>query len=129
MEVAGLLAEGLTNREIAGRLYISIRTVTSHLDHIYTKFGLSSRVALADWYRSRDRPREPLDRSAEVSVSTQGPTPLIRSMATRTTTLVGESRTANGWRWRPRYFIASSSMRTGSGPGSIDAVPRIRRWR
>jgi DNA-binding CsgD family transcriptional regulator len=53
MEVAELVSEGLTNREIAGRLYISIRTVTSHLDHIYTKLGLSSRVALVDWYRSR----------------------------------------------------------------------------
>jgi DNA-binding CsgD family transcriptional regulator len=52
LEVAGLLADGLTNREIAGRLYISIRTVTSHLDHIYTKLALSSRVALAEWYRS-----------------------------------------------------------------------------
>ena len=53
MEVAELVSEGLTNREIAGRLYISIRTVTSHLDHIYTKLGLSSRVDLVDWYRSR----------------------------------------------------------------------------
>ena len=53
LEVAGLLTDGLTNREIAGRLYISIRTVTSHLDHIYTKLGLSSRLELADWYRSQ----------------------------------------------------------------------------
>ena len=56
LEVAGLLAEGLTNREIAGRLYISIRTVTSHLDHIYTKLGMSSRVALADWYSTEIGP-------------------------------------------------------------------------
>jgi DNA-binding CsgD family transcriptional regulator len=53
MEVAELVAAGLTNREIAGRLYISIRTVTSHLDHIYTKLGLSSRDELSDWYRSQ----------------------------------------------------------------------------
>ncbi len=52
LDVAGLVAEGLTNREIGGQLYISIRTVTSHLDHIYTKLGLSSRDALTDWYRS-----------------------------------------------------------------------------
>ena len=53
LEVAALLTDGLTNREIAGRLYISIRTVTSHLDHIYTKLGLSSRTDLADWFRAQ----------------------------------------------------------------------------
>jgi DNA-binding NarL/FixJ family response regulator len=51
-EVVELVAAGLTNREIAGQLYISIRTVTSHLDHVYTKLGLSSRDALTGWYRS-----------------------------------------------------------------------------
>jgi len=49
LEIADLVAARLTNREIAGRLYISIRTVTSHLDHIYTKLGISSRDALAAW--------------------------------------------------------------------------------
>jgi len=52
LEVAALVAEGLTNREIAGQLYISIRTVTSHLDHIYTKLDLSSRDALSAWHQS-----------------------------------------------------------------------------
>jgi DNA-binding CsgD family transcriptional regulator len=52
-EVVGLVAEGLTNREVAAVLYISVRTVTSHLDHVYTKLGLSSRSALTEWYRSR----------------------------------------------------------------------------
>ena len=52
LEVAGLVAEGLTNREIAHQLYISIRTVTSHLDHIYTKLGVPSRGALTDWFHS-----------------------------------------------------------------------------
>jgi non-specific serine/threonine protein kinase len=51
-EVAELVAEGLTNREIATRLFISIRTVTSHLDHIYTKLGLSLREALTAWQRA-----------------------------------------------------------------------------
>jgi DNA-binding CsgD family transcriptional regulator len=53
LEVAELVAEGLTNREIAARLYISIRTVTSHLDHIYTKLGLSSRDALTAWHQAQ----------------------------------------------------------------------------
>jgi class 3 adenylate cyclase/DNA-binding CsgD family transcriptional regulator len=47
LEVALLVAEGLTNAEIAERLTLSVRTVTSHLDHIYTRLGINSRVALA----------------------------------------------------------------------------------
>jgi DNA-binding NarL/FixJ family response regulator len=50
---AGLVAEGLSNREIAGRLVISKRTVDAHIEHIYSKLGVSSRVQLASWLRSR----------------------------------------------------------------------------
>ncbi|WP_449278796.1 response regulator [Leucobacter sp. GX24907] len=44
-EVLRLVAEGATNSEIAARLYISDATVKSHLVHIYTKLGVSSRTA------------------------------------------------------------------------------------
>jgi DNA-binding CsgD family transcriptional regulator len=37
----------LSNREIAGRLVISKRTVDAHIEHIYGKLGVSSRVQLA----------------------------------------------------------------------------------
>ena len=50
--VAGLVAEGLSNREIAGRLVISKRTVDAHIEHTYGKLGVSSRVQLASWLRS-----------------------------------------------------------------------------
>lgn len=52
-EVAEVVAEGLSNREVANRLFISVRTVTSHLDHIYTKLGIGSRRELADLVRAR----------------------------------------------------------------------------
>ncbi|HEY3651237.1 MAG TPA: LuxR C-terminal-related transcriptional regulator [Streptosporangiaceae bacterium] len=52
-EIAGLVAEGLSNREIAGRLVISKRTVDAHIEHIYGKIGVSSRVRLASWLRTR----------------------------------------------------------------------------
>jgi len=48
-QVAGLVAAGLTNREIAEQLFISERTVHSHLSHIFTKLGLTSRTQLALW--------------------------------------------------------------------------------
>jgi DNA-binding NarL/FixJ family response regulator len=48
-EVAGLLAEGLSNKEIATRLVISQRTVETHVDHILGKLGLTSRAQVASW--------------------------------------------------------------------------------
>ncbi len=46
LEVSRLVATGLSNAEVATRLFISPRTVTTHLDRIYTRLGLSSRMAL-----------------------------------------------------------------------------------
>jgi DNA-binding CsgD family transcriptional regulator len=45
-EIVQLVAEDLTNAEIAERLIISPRTVTTHLDRIYTRLGINSRTAL-----------------------------------------------------------------------------------
>ena len=49
LEIAGLLAEGLTNRQIATRLVISPRTAETHVDHILTKLGMTSRAQVAGW--------------------------------------------------------------------------------
>jgi non-specific serine/threonine protein kinase len=43
-EVAALVTQGLTNRAIAGRLCLSVRTVDTHVDHILTKPGFSTRT-------------------------------------------------------------------------------------
>ncbi|MFG3498876.1 AAA family ATPase [Streptomyces sp. NPDC047928] len=46
-EIAGLVAEGLTNQAVASRLCLSPRTVESHIARVYRKTGVSSRAALA----------------------------------------------------------------------------------
>ena len=46
-EIALLAAAGITSKDIAERLYLSVRTVNNHLQHAYTKLGVSSRAALA----------------------------------------------------------------------------------
>lgn len=48
-EVAGLVAEGLTNRQIAERLFVSERTAENHVQHILTKLGFSTRSQIAAW--------------------------------------------------------------------------------
>jgi non-specific serine/threonine protein kinase len=52
-QIAALVASGLSNREIAEKLVISKRTVDAHVDHIFAKLGISSRVQLTVWLRER----------------------------------------------------------------------------
>lgn len=47
LDVAALLAEGRTNAEISTELFVSIKTVKSHVSHVLTKLGLTSRTQVA----------------------------------------------------------------------------------
>jgi non-specific serine/threonine protein kinase len=48
-QIADLLAQGLSNKDIAAKLVISQRTAESHVEHILTKLGFTSRAQVAAW--------------------------------------------------------------------------------
>ena len=54
IEVGQLVTEGLTNKEIAARLFVSDRTIESHVRHILNKLGLTSRVQIASWFSQQE---------------------------------------------------------------------------
>lgn len=49
MEVLQLVIEGKTNKAIANQIYISKKTVEFHLDNIYSKIGVRSRLMATVW--------------------------------------------------------------------------------
>lgn len=59
LEVARLVAEGLTNREISTRLFVSERTVDGHLEHVREKLGLNNRAQIAAWVARLDSGEAP----------------------------------------------------------------------
>ena len=51
-EIAEKIAIGLSNHDIAAKLYVSVRTVDAHVRHIFNKLGLTSRTQIAVWFTS-----------------------------------------------------------------------------
>ena len=47
-EIVMLAAKGLASKDIAERLFLSVRTVSNHLQHAYSKLGVRSRAGLAE---------------------------------------------------------------------------------
>ncbi|MGH9095314.1 MAG: response regulator transcription factor, partial [Acidimicrobiales bacterium] len=58
-EVAALVAEGLTNGQIAAKLYISTKTASVHVSNILAKLGMRSRAEVAAWVVRPRPPRGP----------------------------------------------------------------------
>jgi predicted ATPase/DNA-binding CsgD family transcriptional regulator len=56
LEIAREIADGLTSQQIAAKLFISERTVTTHVTNMLNKLGLSSRIQLAGWIAGRSEP-------------------------------------------------------------------------
>ncbi len=53
-DVARLVAAGHSNKRIAADLVISVRTAETHVEHILTKLGFTSRTQIAGWVRDHD---------------------------------------------------------------------------
>ena len=51
-QIVMLAAKGLASKDIAERLFLSVRTVSNHLQHAYVKLGVSSRAGLAQAFGS-----------------------------------------------------------------------------
>jgi DNA-binding CsgD family transcriptional regulator len=80
LRVVGLTAEGLTNGQIAERLFVSRRTVATHLEHVFQKLGYANRVELA---------AEATRRAAKDPMSPRAPTTLEAGRASRRTSPPG----------------------------------------
>ena len=63
LEVARLVADGLSNPAIAAALFVSVATVKSHVSHILGKLALDSRVQLANWVAAHSPGAGPADAS------------------------------------------------------------------
>jgi predicted ATPase/DNA-binding CsgD family transcriptional regulator len=63
LEVARLVASGMSNPAVAGELFVSVATVKTHVSHILGKLGLDSRVQLAQWIAAHDSGQPARDRT------------------------------------------------------------------
>jgi predicted ATPase/DNA-binding CsgD family transcriptional regulator len=61
-QIAELICEGLSNRDLADRLVISQRTVESHIEHIMSKLDFNSRAQIATWVVETKPPPDPVAR-------------------------------------------------------------------
>lgn len=100
LEVANLVAEGLTNRALAARLHLSERTVEGHIEHALNKLGMSSRTQLAVWVGRSGQATPPSSRPAS-------------SIPRQMTSFIGREKDIQGL----RQLIAGQKIVTLVGSG------------
>ena len=99
-EVAELVAQGLTNREIAERLFISERTAEGHVQSIRNKLGFTSRAQIAVWtVQQRGEPSAP---------------PLVRAAEPAPTPARKRSTGRAEWQVRVAVVLATSLLVAGA---------------
>lgn len=77
-EVASLVAEGLTNRQIAERLFISERTAESHIEHLRNKLAVRSRSQIATWWTAAGSRAQSIPSSHAMRAGGPAPRLLVR---------------------------------------------------
>ena len=82
-EVANLVSQGLTNREIAARLFISERTAESHVEQIRGKLGFHSRAQIAAWVVARSAAHDSGPAAGRAGVISTPPRGRIRARVSR----------------------------------------------
>jgi DNA-binding CsgD family transcriptional regulator len=107
-EVAALVAEGKTDREIARRLFISERTAEGHVQQIRNKLGFDNRAQIASWVTSRK-----LGQEAGSGPSTLGTTSTPGNLPVHGTSFVGRERELG----ETRRLLQRVRLLTISGPG------------
>jgi DNA-binding CsgD family transcriptional regulator len=65
LQIAQLAARGMSNREIGEQLFLSHRTVGSHLYHLFPKLGITTRAQLSEALRSAGREKHEHDASQQ----------------------------------------------------------------
>jgi DNA-binding CsgD family transcriptional regulator len=68
-EVARLIAEGMTNAEIAAQLFVSPKTVSAHVEHILAKLGVARRAEVAAWVPGIASAEGPPSRSPDTQLA------------------------------------------------------------
>src|SRR5215471_2431861 len=105
-EVAGLVADGLTDRQIAGRLFISPRTAEGHVLQIRNKLGLENRAQVASWAT-----RQGLSSQSGPAPSPAQATP--HNLPAQPTTFIGRERELG----EIRRLLQRTRLLTVTGPG------------
>jgi predicted ATPase/DNA-binding CsgD family transcriptional regulator len=111
-QVAQLVADGLTNREIAERLVVSERTAEYHVEQIRNKLGFHSRRDIAPWLRASEAARH-----GSIEISTPLPLRILDStpnnLPTQATKFIGRQREIAGALGR----LQTTRLLTLTGPG------------
>jgi DNA-binding CsgD family transcriptional regulator/sugar lactone lactonase YvrE len=124
LEVAGLVAQGLTNREIAERLFISERTADGHLEHIRDKLGVTTRAQVAAWVVRQEAADDALPASlpAPVPEPSQVRRPRLRA---RRTWAAGAALVVLTATLLVAFVVGARMALTGTVPSSSPTIRTI----
>jgi len=121
-QVAELIADGLSNKQMAAPLVISQRTAESHAEKILRKVGLTSRTQVAIWVAQRHQRR---------AAAASGPDRAVhhRQRAVTAGVVAGPPRPDAWWRRSLTAIVADTDASTRLTPDSAQSTPVLRRPR